>query len=387
MNTLTREELQRIGRSDGGLCVSLYLPTETAGKETLTNPTRLRHLLRHARQRLIEAKVDAREADRVLRPAEDLVADYPFWQHQEAGLGLLLGPGGMTAYKIPYPVQELAVVGRRYHLKPLLPLVAYDAELLILTLSKKAVRLHRATRYTIEEIPLEGVPLSQEEALQLDKDEEILRIHKHNPGSNAGRGENKGIVHGQGAAREGAKERALRFFQRVDAGLKPYLNGRNVPMVLAAVDYYLPIFREATSYRHVLDSVIPGNAEGMHPGELRDAAWKCVEPALIRELDATHEQVRAGLPKNLAHTDLESCVAAACHGRVDRCIVALNEQRWGRFIEDSAKIELLPPGHPDSCDLVDLVAIQTLVQGGNVYPVPSAESLPDKSPVAVVLRY
>src|SRR5690606_35999354 len=110
MNTLTREELQRIGRSDGGLCVSLYLPTETAGKETLTNPTRLRHLLRHARQRLIEAKVDAREADRVLRPAEDLVADYPFWQHQEAGLGLLLGPGGMTAYKIPYPVQELAVV-------------------------------------------------------------------------------------------------------------------------------------------------------------------------------------------------------------------------------------------------------------------------------------
>lgn len=45
------------------------------------------------------------------------------------------------AYKIPYDVAPIALDGKCFHLKPLLPLFAYDREVFILVLSRNACDL------------------------------------------------------------------------------------------------------------------------------------------------------------------------------------------------------------------------------------------------------
>lgn len=384
MNSLALDDLKLLVESGEGPCVSLYMPTERAGKETLQNPTRLRNLLREARERLLGMQVKPREADELLQPATDLLDDYPFWQGQEAGLALLLSKGFFRGFKLPHPAAAQAIVGHDFHLKPLLPLVAQDGHFLILALSRKAVNLYRANRYAIEEIPLANVVQSEAEALKFDDPEKSLQVHPGKPGS---RGEQTGIIHGHGAAKEDTKERTLRYFQEITRGLHPYLRDERAPLILAGVDYYLPLFREANDYPHLLQDVVPGNPDEVSAEELRRAAWEKVEPIFQQTRQQAAATIEAGLAKDQATTDVEKAVAAACHGRAGNCFVALDEACWGRFDFQTARVEWLSPDDAHARDVLDLAAVQTILNGGEVFVVPKAAEVPGGGPIAVLLRF
>jgi hypothetical protein len=383
VKTLTPEKLENLLRREEGICISLYLPMEKMGKGTLQNPSRLRRMLGQARDGLRLARINTSAREALLQPAADLLDDYYFWQHQEPGLAMFLSGGRLDMYKVPCEVPEMAVIGPGFHLKPLLPVLARDGELQILSLSKNAVKLYRSSRYDIEEVPLEGVPQSEEDALRYDNPEESIQWHY---GARGDGGERSSIFHGHGAAPEEAKGRALRYFLKIDRSLKPRLDGKSTPLILACVDYYLPIYREANTYPHLMDSVIPGNPEGLRPEELRDAAWDQMKARLDAEVREGLEKLNAGYSKGLSEANLDAAVAAACHGRVNECFFALNTDCWGAFHHETAAIERLDRQDPRARDLIDLAAVQTLAHGGRIYPLDTADSL-NGSPLAVTLRY
>jgi hypothetical protein len=68
----------------------------------------------------------AREADGLLAPVRELGDDTGFWQHQADGLAVYVAPELMRSFRVPLELDENAVVGPRFRLRPLLPLLAGD---------------------------------------------------------------------------------------------------------------------------------------------------------------------------------------------------------------------------------------------------------------------
>jgi hypothetical protein len=276
------------------------------------------------------------------------------------------------------------VVGERFHLKPLLPLLSGDGRFYVLALSQAEVRLFQCTRYSVGEVALESIPGSLAEALRYDDPERQLQFHTGTP---TGTGKRAALFHGHGVGTDDTKDNILRYFRQVDRGLRALLGEESAPLVLAGVDYLFPIYREANTYPNLLEKRITGNPEGLTAKELHGQAWKIVEFHFQREQKDAAARYRQFTGTDRASSDLKAIVPAAYHGRVEVLFVAVGIQRWGSFDPQENVVHLHRTPEPGDEDLLDLAAIQTLLHGGAVYAV-EQEGVPDqKASMAALYRY
>ena len=195
--------------------------------------------------------------------------------------------------------------------------------------------------------------------------------------------------HGQGSGSdESAKNELLRYFRLVSDGLTEFLQEDRSPLVLAGVEYLLPIYKEANSYPNLIDTVIKGNPDLLRADELHKSAWNILEhhfQAAQEEAVAQYQQL-AGQTSERATDTLEKIVPAAYHGQVETLLVAARMQQWGFFNPVTNEIEIHDHMEPGDERLLDLAAVQTYLKGGIVYTM-EPEKVPGGKNVAAVLRY
>lgn len=383
MSSITRDELKSLLAVEEKPAVSIFMPTHQLGSETQQDPIRLKNLADQAEEQLVIAGLRAPEARALLEPARALLDDHPFWQHQQAGLAVFLTPNQSDTYRLPLTVEERVVVGDRFHLKPLLALLSGRGRFYLLALSQNEVRLFEGTPDQINDVELEEIPESLAEALRFD---EFLKQQQWHTGTPDRRGKRPAIFHGQGVGVNDKKENILRFFQQLDRGLQTVLPTDHTPLMLAGVEYLLPIYRQANSYSDLLAQGLTGNPEELSAQELHQQAWAVVEPH-FRQAEA---EARSAY-QQLAHTDqasaqLREVLIAAYQGRVGSLFVATDEQRWGAYDFDTDTLTLHNEPQPGDEDLLDTAAIQTLLHDGAIYVVESPD-VPADSPLAAVFRY
>lgn len=385
MDLLSKRELEELTGKPEGPCVSIFLPTHRAGAETQQDPIRLKNLLGEARERLVETKgLRATEADEVLEPARDLLSDNVFWRYQSDGLALFLSPGAFRSYRLPLDFEELAVVADRYHLKPLLPLLAGDGRFYILALSQNEVRLLGASRYGVDEVELgDNVPESLADALKFDDPERQLQFHTGAGGG--GGGGRAAVFHGHGAE-DDQKDDILRYFHKIDRGLGEVLKGQEAPLVVAGVDYLLPIYREANTYPGLVEGGITGNPEELSAEQLHERAWEVMEPRFSEARREAAERYADLAGTGRTSTDPREVVPAAYYGRVEALFAASGLRRWGAFDPSTGEADLHDEPEAGDGDLLDFAAVQTILNGGTVY-VTDPEEVPAKADVACVFRY
>lgn len=384
MDIFTGNDLQDIVSTQAELCISMYLPTRRRGGETQQNPIRFKNLLQKAEERL-ERDYDLTPADvaETLAPARALVDDTTFWQHQSDGLAAFLTPDSFRTFELPVSFDDLVVVGHRFHVKPLLQLLSGDGCFYVLALSQNAVRLLQGTRFTVDEVNIEDLPDSLQEALALDQPERHLQYHS---GDRAGTGES-GIFHGHGVANEEAeKERIRQYFRMIDAGVSEFLAGSDAPLVLAGVAYLHPIYAEVNSYGHLVEEGVNGNPDEWSAAELHERAWPLVADRFEQARRSAEEAYQQLKHTGNTATGVEAIVPAAYYGRVDTLFVALGTRRWGQFDPETGELIRHDRQRNGSGDLLDLAAVQTLANGGTVYAVP-VDAMPDETALAAVLRY
>jgi hypothetical protein len=379
MELLSKAELNTLHNTSEAPCVSLYLPTHVAGSEVRQDPIHLKNVLQDAEQQIQQHDLSSRDIADLLRPATDLLDNEQFWRYQGHGLALFLNPHGMKTYRLPLDFVPLAVVGKRFHLKPLMELFTGDRYFYLLALSQNQVRLFQATRYRISEIPLDDVPTSLDEALKYDDPEKQLQYHSGDTGSSP-------IYHGQGVGTTDNKDSIRRFFNKVDAGLHAYLNQETAPLVLVSVEYLQPIYQDVNSYPNLVHQGVYGNPDQMQPDELREAAWPCIEPLI----DQAQQKALAQYAE-LHNTDktgdrLEQIVPAAYNGQIDTLFVVKDAHHWGTYDPATSAVTLKKADSPEATDLLDLAAVHTLLQGGNVYLLPVSD-MPESTSVAAIYRY
>lgn len=245
MKLLNEPDLQMLLNQSGRWCVSVYLPTHRIAPDALEDPIRLKNLLSTVESRLLSLGMKRRAIDRLLKPAWGLMEDKLFWVEQNEGLAIFIHQSFFHYFNLPEAVPALAVVTERFHLTPLLDALSAAHPYHLLLLNQNRVKFYAGTQYSLEELQLPDLPTSLDEALGGEEADRQLQVHT-GPGQREGK--SGAIFHGQGGMTVQHKDRLLRFFRQIQASVRRHLTGSGAPLVLAGVEYLLPIYREVNTY-------------------------------------------------------------------------------------------------------------------------------------------
>jgi hypothetical protein len=204
-------------------------------------------------------------------------------------------------------------------------------------------------------------------------------------GSRATIGEGAQIWHGSGVLKDLEKKYIQEYFHRIEHKLEDVLekNGKE-PLVLAAVDFLHPIYRDVNKYSGLITSGLMGNPDNLTEQELHDKTWLLVEPEFNRDMRLALDNYHLAASKGLASSDPGQVLAATSDGRVRVLFMAMDERLSGSYDPDTRKTTLLEKDQ--GIDLLDLAAFTALGKGARVYLIDRIQ-MPDKSLVAAEFRY
>jgi hypothetical protein len=376
MDLLSAHDLVRLADERGGTRVSLFLPTHRGGPQTDRNRIRLKNLLATARQALLADGGRAGEVDAVLEPAHQFLDEMRSWEQPSDGLALFLGPDGLRRFRVPLRLPELVTVGDRFIVRPLLPLLIAGGHFYVMALSQDEIRLFEGTRFSLDEVALDGLPLAM--WLTMPRRRPQVQAFLADRGGTGGRT----VFHGSDDAEP--KMLVLQHFQRVDQALREVLIRAQAPLVLAGVRSMQALYQKANTYPELLAAGLDGSPRDISIEEMHRRAWRLVEPVL-----RGNEAVAASAHRALQGTGRTSSnpaevLTAARQGRVEALFLSTDAPELRSGLDAGPLIRLGDPLREE--EQLDLAATATLRYAGEVYAVPSAR-MPGGDPVAATLRY
>jgi hypothetical protein len=388
MEPIQHDKLKELAMANGGPCVSIYMPLRWAPDERDKNRIRLKNMINAAQDNLEkEFKLGTSESEKLLAPAAALIEGGRFKGIGGDGLALFLSNTVEEQISAPLEFEEMLRIANQFHLQPLLKLFDTGNQYYLLALSQGSIRLFKGDRFQLKPLMLgDDVPESLESALFEDDPEKRLQWHS-STGSDGTPGDRPASFHGHGVTnKEEDKDQILRYFNKVDDGIMQIIAGDELPMLLAGVEYLLPIYRKASSYPHLVNEELRGNVEHLTAEELYQQAWQ--------QMSLRHDQWRqkqldeyAELEDSALATDsLEKIVPAASYGQVKTLFVAESRSRWGRFDKESGEVTTGDMTSADSIDLVNYAAVQTVLNGGQIL-IMEEGTMPTGKPAAALLRY
>ena len=390
MPILTKEQFESLAKFDNNPCISIYIPTERAGKDVLEEKDRihLKSQWKKAYEKLKDMGLPQEKIDKIGKPIDDLIADTNFWRHQSDGLAIFAADGFFEKYTVPVNFEAFTYVSDHFYLKPLIPLFNGDGRFYLLHLQIDDVKLYEATQYTIGEVKIDDlVPDQLEDRVGYDF-EEKNRKHKTQRNNIGANPNGTSTVHGYEPATRDRKNEILRFFRAVDKGIYEILHNESVPLVVACQDSYFPIYQEASRYKNLYPKSVPGNPEADHDSVygLHAAALNLLEPHFRKEKEEKMKEFNELNPSRTS-TSVSEIIPAIYEGKVDTLFLQNREDIWGKFNEPMASVEIENEPTNGNVSLMNLAAIKVIEQGGQVYLIEN-QFMPDKrSKMNAVFRY
>lgn len=377
---ITRENILELAKKENNHCVSIYLPTHKTGKEVQQDPIRLKNLLTQAAEQLKEREVKQREIDKLLDEARKLLDKPQFWLHNDKGLALFISEDEFEYYRIPHEFKERVMVDDHFLITPLVPMISLEGTFCILALSQKKMRLLKCTRADVEEIELEEAPNSLEEFLKYDVYENNLQHH-------AGQGANaQAIFHGQGGSRDTNTEEVINYLKTVENEVTSILRKRNDPLILAGVNEAVAEYRKVNSYSRLMDEAILENPDPKKNTEIKDEGWDIIRSYFLKDMYEDMERFGDLSGSEKQSDNLSQIVEAAYYGKIESLFVPIGEHSWGWFDMERDTVHHSTGPKNGEHDLINMAAIKTLTQSGNVYAL-DKEDMPNGSSIAAIFRY
>lgn len=307
-------------QEQGGTKFTFTVATDVTGHDDKRSILALKNQLRTAKAQLLESGLREAAATSFLAPVASLIEDSSYWRLQSRGLVVFLAEDFFLPVRVPIELSDSAIIGERFNLLPLAPVLASDRKLYVLALAQNSVRLFDTTRNVIEELPLENVPASFDEVID-QLPERAVDVRSGSAGT-AG----TPSFHGP----DGDMDRILveKYVHAVGQAIGTRLGtARSQQLVLAAVAEYLPIFKASCPYPAILDDVIAGNPEHAQADDLRSAAWQLVNVEETAREAQEQDQARSLVHAGKGSFDLAEIARAAEEGRVDTLFLPRDDTR------------------------------------------------------------
>jgi hypothetical protein len=320
------------------------------------DPIRLKNLLKTA-QSLLGEQYPSSEVRALLDP----LAAHADSRYQMDGIALFCSPDFFADYHIPMTLPELAVVADSFHIKPLIRFLQTNQRFFVLSLSQKRVALYQGSRYSMGPVNLAELPSSMSEALGIERQQHFLNVRTLGPNTR------NPIFHGHGAPDTEQKDDLARFFRAIDSALWEFLRDDSSPLILAGVDYYFPLYRQASRTPNLVDLTLSGNIDGASPADIHNRAWPLIEKLFMareQQALAAYDSARA---QGLGVQDLNAIARFAVQGRVRQLMLSNGAHVWGRLERETGDLSFAAAQQDaKDDDILDDLAETVLVRGGEV---------------------
>jgi hypothetical protein len=199
--------------------------------------------------------------------------------------------------------------------------------------------------------------------------------------------------HGQGGRKDERPVDRERFFRVIDREiLERASKVSRLPLVLAALPEHQTHFRELSHNPYLAARGVELNPGALTLGELRDAAWRVLEPYFEERLNALIDAYGEARGHGRGSGRLEEIAAALVQGRVGTLLVEADRRVPGST--DSAMGTIIyAAGTQDGAtaasegpDVLDDLAEATLRTGGEVIVLEAAR-MPSETGAAALFRY
>jgi hypothetical protein len=360
-------EFERLTEIRAEQCVSIYLPTHAVTSEAAEDRIAYKNLVKESATQMRDGEVDKRTAAAIVEELESLSDDDDLWQHLSDTLAVFATPDSLRTFRLHVPLHQQAQVSDRFHLKPLLAAMSASSGYYILALALGSVKLIEVTANKALVVKVANLP------------KDISHAVKRNlPKDPAPAGRIQGG--------EGDKVLLRQYCRIIDRAIRPVINRRGQPLVLACVDHVGHVFEGISAYPHIGGEFISGNPEHMSPDQLRAAADPIVAQLMSAPVQEANERFLQLQGTGKASADIEVLGPAAISGLIDTLIVQLGAPVYGTMDSATGTIKAADGPSADSYDVLDKIASMTIKFGGTVFAV-EQDDMPVDTPAAGVLRY
>ena len=381
---MTKDDFTALANYHAGNCITLYMPTHRSGMEVneRQDAIRFKHMLQQVQQQLLQKGVERDIVETMLQPGFNLLQDSAFWRRQQHGLAVFIARGHFKYIQLPFHVEEQCYINHAFYTSALLPLLTSKEHFYLLVLSKHSATLYEADAFGMREVPVEGMPLGIDDVVHFEEkdDQQLFRTGS----SGAGHGAN---YHGIGSGKPDEKANISLYMDEVDETLwKEVLSTKHIPLLLAAVDYMIPIFRKRSNYRHIVDDALTGNFEHESVNSLYEKAREKMKPYFEQERSAALDRYANNSGNGLTSPIPDDVIPACYYSRADVLFVQKGAQLWGTFNERDNKLVLHGAEQDGDECLVNAAAAKAVETGAAVFLLEKDE-MPADSPMAALMRY
>jgi hypothetical protein len=385
-NFQTLKDLKGLLGSQGP-CISVYMPLSTASTAG-QNPRAKQNDL-HWKECIRSAE---ELADRHGAQARELLGSIANWSAVLAGeepqgrsVAVFRSPDVFCVTWLDEEVSDRVVIGPQFYIRPLVAQLTKPRTFYLLALSQKDVRLLRCTTNSSDEVPLPPTTKNNFEAWMNQAKPDHNDRNNASVGPGGGSNGRVGALAPWGADREARDEYLSHFFKQVDRGVQEVLRGHNEPLVIAGVEYELPLYREVNTYPHMLQEAVQGAPNSLKSGEMHARALEAIEREYDREIEEQLAEWNHKVGAN-ASSRLKEVVTAAHDGRVLTLLVSDSHETTGVFDEASHRVVGRETGTADDQDLINNAVVETVLHAGKVLVVPH-NRMPNGAALAAIFRF
>jgi hypothetical protein len=386
MDTICANDIKMLIQDGDKLRVSIFLPTHHRGGVDQQDPIRLKNLLRKAEEKLSANGLRPAEARSLIKPAEMLLTDNLFWRQQGDGLAVFIEDNQYFYYRIPMELKEEVGVGKRFYIRPILPMLSVCGFFYVLAISRNDNRLLQCTPNGAVRIDLPDVPKDLVSALNYTTPDNRMQYHVPAPAGGSNFGGATAIQTGEGSRPDYEKRNILQYFHQIDKGVIKYLKEETAPLVLASVDYLHSLYRATNEYRNLQPEGILGNPDGVADKTLCQQAADILKSYFDNLMRSAASDFHRAVSTGITVTGLVGVVTAAFQGRVRFLFIDSTAQQWGDFNRNTNTVTVHSQVEPRDDDLIDFAAYQTLKHAGTIF-IMKPEEVPGNTAISATLRF
>jgi hypothetical protein len=364
----TKAQIDKLIAARGDALVSFFIPTTPETQHIGQARTTLGNLLKDAEAQLEAVGTAKRTIWPISEQVNDLLDDDDFWEKQANSLAVFVSPDRLRTFRLPNHLTEMVQVGDRYFIKPLLRSVSVQNHAFVLALAENEVRL---IEVFADLPPIEvRVPDMPKDAASASGTSNVnSRSYSRRIGGSEG---------------QNALLRA--YCRKVDDALRPVLAGRDEPLIIAATDPLMSMFRSVTTHENVANEAIKTSPVRITPSDLANEARPVLDALQAKTLAALHERFEAVAGEGRALTDVADVAKAATFGAVETLFVDIDVVLPGSVDETTGEVVFDKESTAANMGIVDEIAGRVIVSGGAVVAV-RKDDIPGKGALAAILRY
>ncbi|MBE0662978.1 MAG: hypothetical protein IH597_10990 [Bacteroidales bacterium] len=373
MDNITIDKFKELATVHEPHCISIFIPAHKAGQEVnqMLDKKNMKNQVKRVRARLESYKLKNQEIDKILQPVVKLVENNGFWKQQSNGLAVFRNASLFHYFTLPVEFEENIYVADHFNLKPLMPYLNDNGRFYILSLSLGSVKLFECHPHRIEELVLgEMLPKNMEEVVGSDMKEKNLQFRTGQTGTN------QALFHGHGAGKEDGKEEIIKYFRAINEGVLKVLQQKSDPLIVAAVDFLVPLYREVNAYKNLENEFIAGNPEHEQPTLLHEKARLLLKDYFNSRRKEKSTAFEQAISNEKASVNAADIIPAAVHQRIDTLFICKGSEMWGTFDEANNEINIQDKIAEQSVCLLNMAAVNTILNNGTVFFM-DPEKMPD----------